>query len=139
MAQKYYLDTSIWLDYYENRSDNLRPLGEWAFRLLKTIIETDDIVCYSKTTLKEFNNCGYDEKTLKEILSIVKPQNLIKIKISAEQFEEGKKISKERNLPLGDVLNAILSRDNELVLVARDRHFEELTDIAMAYKPEELI
>lgn len=31
---RFYLDACIWGDYWENRSDNFRPLGEWAFRYL---------------------------------------------------------------------------------------------------------
>ena len=37
---KYYLDTSIWRDYYENRSDKFRPWGEWALILINKILET---------------------------------------------------------------------------------------------------
>ena len=38
MVEKYYLDTCIWRDYFENRSDKFRPLGDWAFSLIKLII-----------------------------------------------------------------------------------------------------
>ena len=53
--------------------------------------------------------------------------------------QEADKIIKERNLPLGDVLHTLLARDNNLILVTRDKHFKELTDISKFYKPEELI
>ncbi|MBI2672182.1 hypothetical protein HYX16_04575 [Candidatus Woesearchaeota archaeon] len=38
MNQKYYLDTSIWMDIYEDRKgfDN-EPLGDFAWRLLAFI------------------------------------------------------------------------------------------------------
>ena len=50
---KYYFDTSIWRDYYENRSDGLRPLGDFAFELLKKIKALRDTVLYSELTIKE--------------------------------------------------------------------------------------
>ena len=37
MKRRFYLDTCIWRDYYENRSDNFRPLGEWALFLINKI------------------------------------------------------------------------------------------------------
>ena len=52
---------------------------------------------------------------------------------------EAKKIAKERNLPSGDALHSIIARDNDLILVTRDNHFKELTDISKYYKPEEII
>lgn len=35
--------------------------------------------------------------------------------------------------------NAILSRDNGAILITRDNHFQDLTDIAIIKKPEEVI
>ena len=56
-----------------------------------------------------------------------------------KQREEAKKIAKERDVPAGDALHAIVARDNDLILVTRDRHFRKLEDISKHYKPEELI
>lgn len=49
---KYYLDTCIWIDYWENRTDNLRPIGEFAFKFLNSL-EDDDIIYYSDFTIRE--------------------------------------------------------------------------------------
>lgn len=38
---KIYLDTCIYLDYLMDRKDNLRPLGEFAFQLLKRTFECE--------------------------------------------------------------------------------------------------
>jgi hypothetical protein len=38
--QRYYLDTCIWVDYLENRQDRFRPLGDWALRLIKQIVNS---------------------------------------------------------------------------------------------------
>lgn len=48
---RYYLDTSIWRDFYENRTDRFRPLGEWAFELFRKIIREKSIVLYSELVI----------------------------------------------------------------------------------------
>ena len=45
--QKFYVDTNIWLDYFQNRSDGLRPLGEFAFLFFKKCIENKHTLIYS--------------------------------------------------------------------------------------------
>ena len=55
MPERFYLDSSIWRDYYENRKDKFRPLGEWALRLIKNIIENKNYILYSDFVIKELN------------------------------------------------------------------------------------
>jgi len=62
-----------------------------------------------------------------------------KLFVRKDQRDEAMKISKERNLPPGDVLHAIIARDHKLIMITRDKHFKELEDITIHYKPEELI
>lgn len=137
--KKFYLDTAIWRDYYENRNDGLRPLGEWAFQLFQKIIEEDSAVLYSEVVEEEFVSLGFNEDKINDILSIVKAANLINVKPTEKQFDEAKMIVRQRNLPFRDVLHAILARDNGAVMVTRDHHFEELQDITKPSKPEDLI
>ena len=39
MAKKFYLDTAIWRDYFEDRGDGTRPIGEFAFQFLRNRAE----------------------------------------------------------------------------------------------------
>ncbi len=136
---EYYVDTLIWRDYYENRKDRFRPIGEWAFEFFKIAIKTDSLILYSDIIESELGK-DYDSEEIKEILKIISTTGLLKqIKIFPTQFKEASILSKKRQVPFGDALNAILARDNNAVLVSRDHHFEELRDIAVAKKPEELI
>ena len=59
--------------------------------------------------------------------------------MNKQQFQEATKLKKERNLPFGDCLHAIIARDNEAIMITRDIHFEEIQDIIKSYKPEDLI
>ena len=47
MTEKYYLDTSIWLDFLENRNGSNLPKGDWAHKLLDKITENNDKAIYS--------------------------------------------------------------------------------------------
>ncbi|VVB81579.1 PIN domain protein [uncultured archaeon] len=134
---KYYLDTSIWLDYYENRTDRFRPLGEWALALLSQIRIRSDKILVSDAVLKELE-IRYDSTKIREILAPF--NNWIELIFTSEnQYNESKLIARNRSLPKADALHAILSRDRSSILVSRDHHFEMLQDITKARKPEELI
>ncbi|MBI2654196.1 type II toxin-antitoxin system VapC family toxin [Candidatus Woesearchaeota archaeon] len=126
MEEDFYLDTSIWLDFYEKREEN----GELAFKLILKIINQNLKVAYSDLHIKEFKNLGYTQNEINSILSIVKPNNIKHIHIYREQKEEAKKTARQRNVPEGDILHAILCRDNNLQLISRDLDFEKLKDIA---------
>ena len=139
MAQKYYLDTSIWRDYYENRSDKFRPLGEWALKLINDAIENGDYILYSDLIVEELK-VKYKEEKIKDIFEIIEKRNLLlKVEISDSQAKEAYILCKQRKVAFGDALHSILARDNNAIMVTRDKHFLELTDIADIKKPEGLI
>ncbi len=135
---KLYLDTSIWRDYYENRADKFRPLGEWAFALLKKAVDEDIGIMYSDFVLEELRK-SYSDGEIEKIFGIIDNTILFKASISNKQAEEAAKICKERKVAFGDALHAVIAKDNEAILVTRDRHFEELRDVVDVRKPEELI
>ena len=135
MQEEFYLDTSIWLDFYEKRGKN----GELALKLILKIINQNLKVAYSDLHIKEFKNLGYSQNEINSILSIVKPNNIKHVHIYREQKEEAKKTARHRNVPEGDALHAILCRDNNLQLISRDIDFEKLKDVSKAKLPEDFI
>ena len=136
---RYYLDTSIWRDFYENRTDRVRPLGEWAFELFKKIIREKTVVLYSETTFKELRDYfSIDE--IERIFSIVADKGLLeKVEASQQQKMEANNLHNNLSIPFNDRLHAVLARDNAAIMVARDHHFELLSDITESKKPEELL
>jgi predicted nucleic acid-binding protein len=138
MAEKYLIDTAIWIDAVENRTGFLgEPIGEYAMALFHTIIVRRSNIVISQEIIKELEK----HYSIAEINAILKPfENLIqKIKIRESLEKEAIIIAEERRLPKGDVLHAMGARDSEAKLVTRDRHFKLLEDIAKPYLPEELI
>jgi predicted nucleic acid-binding protein len=62
------------------------------------------------------------------------------VEFTKEEVDEIKVImNKTTNSHNADILHAIIARDNEAILITRDRHFEELTWIVSVQKPEEVI
>ena len=138
MAEEYIIDTSIWVDLYEDRKGyNNEPLGDYAFKLLVKIKAKESAVVLTDFLIKELETLY----SIEEINGMFKPfEKIIKNIIATEkQREEAKKIAKERDVPAGDALHAIVARDNDLILVTRDRHFRKLEEVSKHYKPEELI
>ncbi|MBU4283963.1 MAG: PIN domain-containing protein [Nanoarchaeota archaeon] len=138
MAKKYYIDTSIWIDLYENRKGyNDEPLGDFALKLFSLIKAKKNKLIITDILIRELE-MSY---SLEEINGMVKPFEKIieKVIATTEQRDESKKIAEERSLPPGDVLHAIIARDHNLILITRDKHFRRLEDISKNYKPEDII
>ena len=138
MTEKYIIDTSIWIDLYEDRKGHKNePLGDFAWKLLALILTKKDKIIITDFLIRELE-VNY---SIEEINGIFNPfKDIIeKIVATKEQREEAKRIGEERNLPRGDALYAIIARDHKLILITRDKHFRELRDIAEHHKPEDII
>ena len=135
MTEGFYFDTSIWLDFHEKRGKN----GGSALKLILKILNEDLRIGYSDLNVKEFKDLDYTQDQIDSVLSMLKPNNIQKVHINREQKEEAKKTAKQRNVPEGDALQAILCRDNNLQMISRDLHFMQLRDITIAKLPEDLI
>ncbi|MBW2965634.1 PIN domain-containing protein [Candidatus Woesearchaeota archaeon] len=138
MAEKYYIDSSIWIDLYEDRKGyNQEPLGDFAWKLFALIKAKKNKLIISDLLIRELE-MNY---SIEEINGMIKPfESLIeKVIVTKEQRDEAKRIAEERNTPKGDVLHAILARDHRFILITRDNHFKELEDISEHHKPENLI
>jgi len=137
MAEKYYLDTSIWMDYYEDRQDPTKDIGEFAFKLLCKLLASNSKIVVSSFLLRELE-VAY---SLDQIRGLALPFERLmeRVDVSDKQREEAKKIAEERKLPKGDAIHAILARDNNAILVSRDKHFQLLKDICEVVKPEDII
>ena len=135
--EKYYLDTSVWMDYYEDRKDSSNDLGDAAFRLLSKLLASKSRIVVSTFLLRELETAY----SLDKIRGLALPFEKLmeKVDVSDKQREEAKKIAEERGIPKGDVIHAVLARDNKAILVSRDKHFQLLKDIFEAVKPEEII
>ena len=137
MASKYYVDTAIWRDLHENRKDRNKQLGELAFGLFKKIRINKEKILYSDFVVEELSH-AYDEQTISKLFKNMS-ELLEKVEIDEEQLKEAVYLSKKVNIPLGDAVHGILARDNNAIMVTRDRHFRKLKDKITVKKPEDLL
>lgn len=104
MQRRFYLDTAIWRDYFEDRSDGIRPLGEFAFQFLKKCTESGAEILVSDAVIFELE-ARLSKERVKEIFSSFR--NIIrKVAADAGQVSEARKEWQKRNkaLPLKDVV-----------------------------------
>ncbi|MBU2639074.1 MAG: type II toxin-antitoxin system VapC family toxin [Nanoarchaeota archaeon] len=138
MELKFYLDTSIWMDLYEDRKGfNNEPLGDYAWDLVSYIKTIGGKIIVSVFLLKELERYY----PLDEIrgMTFLFEGLMIKAEVSDAQIKEAKSLSKERNVPFGDAIHAVVARDNNAIIVSRDRHFMLLADICNVIPPEKII
>ncbi len=136
--QKYYLDACIWFDYFENRKDRFRPLGEWAHSLLNEIVKNSDSVVLSDHLLKELES-RYSSEKIKDMLQIIPEKLQMIIRCEEIHAKAAEKIKNNQCMPFGDALHAVLAKSTNAILVTRDTHFEKLRRYMQIKKPEELI
>jgi predicted nucleic acid-binding protein len=135
---RYYIDTCIWVDFYEERKGyNSEPLGKYAFDLLTKIIARKEILVVSNVVIEELCN----RLSLDKLNSMMMPfmRYIFRVRLTEAQHEEAKEMIQGRDIPLGDAKHAIIARDSSSILVTRDKHFKILADISEPYTPEELI
>lgn len=138
MPTKYYLDACIWIDYFENRSDRFRPLGEWALDLIKKIIRDEDIFVISGQLIKELSK-EYSSEKLANIFKIVPKALTIQIETKECYNLYALRMKNKYKIPFGDALHLAIAKYNQCILVTRDNHFNGLDEGVQINKPEELI
>ena len=141
MTKRYFIDTCIWRDFFEDRfSKTNRPIGGYANKLFQKIIKERQIVFYSPLIIKELN-LRYNLSEIEIMLNILYKIGLLqKIVPTNNEIIEAEKLSIQRNIPFVDCLNAIQARNNDLIMVTQDKHyFEKLFDFTRSKRPEDLI
>ena len=136
--QKYYLDSAIWLDHFEDRNVPNLPKGDWAHNVLNKITREDAKIIYSDLNLIEIGTVGYSKNEIENLFRPLKPL-LIFVYATDKQIGKAKDLAAKRNIPRGDALNAIIARDNKAILVTLDKHFQKLLDIIKPVSPKEFI
>jgi len=138
---KVFVDTNIFLDYYLDRKDNIRPLGEFAFNFINESIKCKYDVLICEISIIELKNyLGLDRKQVFDriLKALIEKDKLTVLDYSENQFKESLHFSKKYGIPKADALFAILARDNNAILLTRDYHFEIFNKIIKISKPEEL-
>lgn len=132
------MDTSIWLDFFENRNEPNFPKSDWAHKLLDKIVQNNYLIIYSDVVLLEISVADYSPYETEKLFDKIKSV-LLFVESTEKQVRKAKDLSMKRNVPRGDALHAILARDNKAVLVTLDNHFKKLLDITKPKRPQDII
>lgn len=139
---KAFVDTNIFIDYYFDRGNGIVPFGEFTFQFFKNTVECKYFVLVCPQTIKEL--CKVlkfsEEEVWSNILQNLKTSNKIELIMpSEEQLKEALRLKDAKHVSLNDALFAILARDNNAILVSRDRHHHEtLGELVEVVRPEDL-
>ena len=134
---KFYLDTSVWRDYFEDRTDGTRPLGEFAFGFLLKCEKEKHTILVTKEVTKELL-AYYSEEKVKEVFLRFNKM-IVEIEYNKKQVSEARNfwLKTNKEFPFSDILHSIIARDNDSLLISRDKHFDEI-DIVECLMPEEV-
>ncbi len=135
----YYLDTSIWLDLFEDRDEPNLPKSKLAKNLISKIIQNKDEIIFTEIILDELNSLGYSEFEIENLILINFKEIIIYIPNTKIFANRARDIANKRNIPFLDALHALIARDQKAILITRDNHFNKLLDIIKPKKPEEVI
>jgi len=140
MNELIYLDTNIYLDYLESREDRLRPLGEFAFRLLQRTLKCEFKIVISGLVIEELER-HINSDRIKGILNDLKEMNkLIRIEVLSEYKEKARELIKNKNTHIDDALHVVLAQKaGAKILVTRNvEHFIDFQDIINIQYPESI-
>jgi hypothetical protein len=86
MAEKIYLDANIYLDYFENRRDNIRPLGFFAYNLIRRCIEREFRIIISDWAVEKFGKVSDASKIEDLIKTSKKHDSLLIVKTNSKDL-----------------------------------------------------
>ena len=140
MTKLIYIDTNVYLDYFDGRTDYLRPLGEFAYQLLKRTLDCEFRIIISGLILKELFYNSYEEKIQKLLPDFNSKNKIIEISADAEDVKKTRNLCRERRTSFNDTLHAVLAcKVNADFLVTRNlKDFYELQDLVKLKCPENL-
>lgn len=141
MAEKYYLDTCIWRDHYENRfGPQGRPLGKYATELFVKIMKNKDVIVFSNHIIYEMKK-AFAQEEIEDMFRILDLMSILqKVEVEKSDWEEAKKLAEEREVSRSDSLHAIIARNNKAILVTQNLNdFDKFRDIITIKRPEEII
>ena len=138
MKERFYLDTSIWLDFFEDRNEPNMSKSDWARALIAKIISEGDVIVFSDNNIIELTQIGYSEFEIEELLGSLR-KIIVRVEATEKQIGISRDLGLKRGVPRRDALHAILARDHQSTLVTFDHDFKKLTDIIKPYRTNELI
>lgn len=139
--QQIYLDTNVYIDLWEDRADNIRPLGEFAFQLFRKVYECKFVVILSSLVIDELE-FNFANETIKEMLKELKSSGKYKYyKVTEEDRQKAKESVAKDGTEFNDTLHAIMANKTGAVKLVTNnlKDFEKLGYLLEAISPADLL
>ncbi|MBS3057062.1 MAG: PIN domain-containing protein [Candidatus Diapherotrites archaeon] len=136
MSTRIYVDACIYLDYFEERSNGMRPLSEFAFRIFQRAFECEFEIVISEWLLRELRIKKEFETKARLLFDDLRNKNKL-IQTDADDKDE-KEAKSYKNWK--DALHCILARKAkcEFIITRNIEHFSSFSDILKAKLPEQI-
>jgi len=135
---KVYLDSCVYIDHFDGRVDKLRPLGEFAFEVLRRCLSCEFEIVFSSLVYDEliFNN--YEKRIKELILDFEKKDKIIRVEVKGKDRKKAKILSKKRRTHYNDTLHAVVANriKSDYLITRNVKDFFELQDLVKLSLPE---
>lgn len=138
--KRIYLDTNIWIDFWENRGNGIRPLGEFAFNILKRAYDCEFAVVVSSVVLDELK-FNYGKEIVTEMLKDLRgSKKHIYIYANEEHNKSALGYFRKTGVGFNDCLHAVLAKEKgcDYLITQNLKHFEKLDFLIEAKLPSDL-
>ncbi|KYK24978.1 hypothetical protein AYK26_07925 [Euryarchaeota archaeon SM23-78] len=126
-----YIDTNIYIDYFDGRSDGLRSLGEFAYSVLRKTFECEFVIILSGVVLDELKYNTYKEKAKQLIKDLKEKNKIIETETTKDDEIRAREIAKQRRTSTNDTAHALIAKRMKAdYLVTRNiKHYTKLLDL----------
>lgn len=87
-----YCDANVYLDYFFDRRDNMRPLGEFAFRVFQRAFGCEFRVAVSDWVLTEIRKNGAEKQMSELSKRLRESDKLVEVFSEQKDFERAEKL-----------------------------------------------
>lgn len=136
MSTRIYVDANIYLDYFGERTDGIRPLGEFAFKIFTKTLECEFEIVVSNIVMNEINkHCRTSSRFDVLFEELMKKQKIIRTNATIEDEKQSKKY-KECN----DMLHYLLAEKTgcKFIVTRNIQHFSDFPGLVKPKLPEQL-
>ena len=140
MARLIYIDTNIYLDYLENRTDKMRPLGEFAYTVFKRALGCEFKIIVSEHLLDELEKFVTEQEIGFVLGKIKSAGKEVPLEVLESDIQKANALAAQRKVPWPDTLHAVLAIRGgaECIVTRNKKDFDPFSDLIEAVFPEEI-
>ena len=124
MSKLIYIDTNVYIDYFDERSYGFRPANEFAFILIKRAMSCEFKLVFSDHLLKELTKHIHKDKVF-DLLDLLKTKDkIVKINTTNGVKRLASEISRSKLIHYADALHYALALTiHAEAIITNDKEF----------------